>query len=138
VDGLVSRTFVDAKEREEFRKSAVYSELHALVERKMQATGVAAGATPTKSGRFVVRLPKSLHAALEREAEAEGTSLNQLVVAKLAVQLSTLAEERVRPAGRAKAKQKPNSAARKADNLPSHRTRSGATKDVTGARRKKA
>ncbi len=36
------------------------------------------------SGKFVVRLPKSLHAALAFEAEDEGVSLNQLVVAKLA------------------------------------------------------
>jgi predicted HicB family RNase H-like nuclease len=40
------------------------------------------------SGKFVVRVPKSLHAALAAEAEAEGVSLNQLVVAKLAVQLA--------------------------------------------------
>jgi len=40
------------------------------------------------SGKFVVRLPKSLHAALAAEAEIEGVSLNQLVVAKLAVQLA--------------------------------------------------
>ena len=56
----------------------------------MRQTGLIDGAQPTKSGRFVVRLPKTLHAALEREAIAEGTSLNQLVLAKLAVQLSTL------------------------------------------------
>ena len=36
------------------------------------------------SGKFNVRIPKSLHAALAHEAEAEGVSLNQLVVAKLA------------------------------------------------------
>jgi hypothetical protein len=36
------------------------------------------------SGRFNVRIPRSLHAALASEAEAEGVSLNQLVVAKLA------------------------------------------------------
>ena len=35
------------------------------------------------SGEFRVRLPKSLHAELARLAEAEGTSLNQLVVAFL-------------------------------------------------------
>ena len=40
------------------------------------------------SGKFVVRIPKSLHAALATEAEVEGVSLNQLVVAKLAVQLA--------------------------------------------------
>jgi predicted HicB family RNase H-like nuclease len=39
------------------------------------------------SGKFKVRLPKSLHAALAREAEAAGVSLNQLVVAKLALRL---------------------------------------------------
>ncbi len=39
------------------------------------------------SGKFNVRVPKSLHAALAREAEAEGVSLNQLVVAKLALHL---------------------------------------------------
>jgi predicted HicB family RNase H-like nuclease len=39
------------------------------------------------SGRFNVRVPKSLHAALASEAEAEGVSLNQLVVAKLALHL---------------------------------------------------
>jgi hypothetical protein len=38
-------------------------------------------------GKFNVRLPKSLHAALAGEAEAEGVSLNQLVVAKLALHL---------------------------------------------------
>ena len=41
------------------------------------------------SGKFVVRVPKSLHAALAAEAEAEGVSLNHLVVAKLAVQLAS-------------------------------------------------
>jgi len=39
------------------------------------------------SGKFNVRLPKSLHAALASEAEAEGVSLNQLVLAKLALHL---------------------------------------------------
>jgi HicB family len=38
----------------------------------------------------VVRLPQSLHAALEREAATEGVSLNQLVIAKLAVGLGRL------------------------------------------------
>jgi hypothetical protein len=39
------------------------------------------------SGKFNVRLPKSLHAALASEADAEGVSLNQLIVAKLALHL---------------------------------------------------
>ncbi len=39
------------------------------------------------SGKFNVRIPKSLHAALACEADAEGISLNQLVLAKLALHL---------------------------------------------------
>jgi predicted RNase H-like HicB family nuclease len=40
------------------------------------------------SGRFVVRLPKSLHRQLARLAEAEGVSLNQYVVYLLSVNAS--------------------------------------------------
>ncbi len=87
LDGLVSRRFADSADRAAFRKTEAYGKLHAMVEEKMQKTGVAAGAEPTKSGRFVVRVPKTLHAALEREALSEGTSLNQLVLAKLALRL---------------------------------------------------
>lgn len=94
VDGLVAKQFRDAAERAAFRKTDAYQELHDLVERKMRETGVVTGATPRKSGRFVVRLPRSLHAALEHEATAEGTSLNQLVLAKLAAQLSSVATGR--------------------------------------------
>ena len=36
------------------------------------------------SGNLRLRLPKSLHARLAREAEREGVSLNQWLVAKLA------------------------------------------------------
>jgi antitoxin HicB len=39
---------------------------------------------PAYSGRFVVRVPKSLHRTLAERARIEGTSLNQLVVAALA------------------------------------------------------
>jgi predicted RNase H-like HicB family nuclease len=35
------------------------------------------------SGKFVVRLPKTLHAHLVMEAETEGVSLNQLALYKL-------------------------------------------------------
>jgi antitoxin HicB len=36
------------------------------------------------SGRFVVRMPRSLHRALAEQAEREGVSLNQYIVALLA------------------------------------------------------
>ena len=41
------------------------------------------------SGKFNVRVPKSLHASLASEAEAEGVSLNQLIVTKLALHLQS-------------------------------------------------
>jgi hypothetical protein len=90
LEGEVVRTFPSAEERAAFQETAEYAQLRALVQLKMEETGILAGAGPSKSGRFVVRLPRSLHEALEREAEFEGTSLNQLVVAKLAVRLSGL------------------------------------------------
>jgi predicted HicB family RNase H-like nuclease len=46
-----------------------------------------ARASETANGRILVRVPRSLHAALLSEADAEGVSLNQLIVAKLTVQL---------------------------------------------------
>jgi predicted HicB family RNase H-like nuclease len=94
IEGLVVKSFPDASQRAAFRKTKAYDALHALVERKVQETGVVEGSTPKKSGKFVVRLPRSLHAALEHEAATEGTSLNQLVLAKLAVQLDSVLEGR--------------------------------------------
>jgi predicted HicB family RNase H-like nuclease len=45
---------------------------------------------PAASGKLSLRLPKSLHAALIAESEAEGVSINQLIVAKVATQLREL------------------------------------------------
>jgi len=90
LDGLVAKTYPDPEDRHAFRKTDAYVALHDLVEDKMREVGVVAGAEPKKSGRFVVRLPRSMHAALEKEATVEGTSLNQLVLAKLAVQLRSV------------------------------------------------
>lgn len=39
------------------------------------------------SGRFLLRLPKSLHGDLAHEAQQEGVSLNQLVVSMLAASI---------------------------------------------------
>lgn len=87
-DGLLVKAFPTKGEREEFMKTPEYKAIRTLLLEQMKSTGIEEGATPEKSGRFVVRVPKTLHAALEREASNEGVSLNQLVVTKLAVQLS--------------------------------------------------
>ena len=94
-DGELVRALPTQDSREAFRKTKEYKRIRALLRVKMDETGLVKGATPKKSGKFVVRLPKSLHAALEIEAETEGTSLNQLVVTKLAVQLDNLAGGRL-------------------------------------------
>jgi hypothetical protein len=95
VEGLVSRAFPTREEREAFLKTEQCRAIRSLLKSAMERSGLTEGATPRKSGRFVVRLPKSLHAALEREAAEEGVSLNQLVVTKLAVSMSRLVSERV-------------------------------------------
>src|SRR4051794_9635047 len=87
VDGLVSRAYHTREAREAFVQTEEYRKLWQLVSDAMERFGLVEGATPKKSGRFVVRLPQSLHAALEREAVAEGVSLNQLVVSKLSLTL---------------------------------------------------
>ena len=90
-EGLIARAYPTRKAREAFVKTEEYRRLRQLVADSMDRHGLVEGGTPRKSGRFVVRLPRSLHAALEREAVAEGVSLNQLVVAKLAVGLGRMA-----------------------------------------------
>jgi hypothetical protein len=91
-EGLVAKAYPTREAREAFVKTDDYRRLRRLVADAMDRHGPVEGGTPKKSGRFVVRLPRSLHAALEREASAEGVSLNQLVVAKLSVGLGRMAE----------------------------------------------
>jgi predicted HicB family RNase H-like nuclease len=89
VNGLITKAYPSRAEREAFMKTEEYQKIRELLRNAIDTFGLIEGATP-KSGRFVVRLPRSLHAALEREAEREGVSLNQLVIAKLAAQLRTV------------------------------------------------
>ncbi len=90
-EGLIARAYATREARAAFVKTEEYRTLRQLVAESMDRHGLVEGGTPKKSGRFVVRLPRSLHAALEREAIAEGVSLNQLVVAKLSVGLGRMA-----------------------------------------------
>ncbi len=90
VDGLLIKAYPTREERESFLKTKEYAAIRKLLEAAIDKTGLIEGATPKKSGKFMVRLPKTLHGALEREAAEEGVSLNQLVVTKLALQMSQL------------------------------------------------
>ncbi len=88
--GLLARAFPTRAERAKFLRTREYAAIRELIDAAKEQTGLVEGAEPAKSGKFIVRLPRSLHAALEAEARHEGVSLNQLVVTKLALQMSDL------------------------------------------------
>lgn len=93
--GLVAKIFSDEMERQAFYETAEYASINKLLVELMKKTGVANGATPRsaeKSGRFNVRIPRSLHRSLEIEARREGVSLNQLTTAKLSIPLRHVAD----------------------------------------------
>jgi predicted HicB family RNase H-like nuclease len=84
-DGPVVRLFTTKAERSAYLKTEECKQIDELIdslpEPPIQPDPRA------YSGKFNVRIPKSLHAMLVNEAEAEGVSLNQLVLAKLALHL---------------------------------------------------
>jgi hypothetical protein len=86
--GLVARTFPEWAERQAFFQTKEYAAIDLLLAQLMERFGVADGATPKESSKFLVRLPRTLRLSLEREAAREGVSMNQLVLAKLAIPLA--------------------------------------------------
>ena len=83
--GSFARLFPNVKARAAFAKTKESRQIDRLIDSLPEPpVGPQRG---EYSGKFNVRVPKSLHAALASEAEAEGVSLNQLVVAKLALRL---------------------------------------------------
>src|SRR5216684_7389277 len=83
--GPFTRLFPNAKDRAAFANTEEAQHIDRLIDSLPEPP-----VGPQRreySGKFNVRVPKSLHAALATEAEAEGVSLNQLVVAKLALHL---------------------------------------------------
>ncbi len=88
--GYVAKVFPNEFQRQLFFDSPQYSEINAVLLDLMNRFGTVEGAASTKSGKFVVRVPRTMHKVLEIEAKREGVSLNQLAVAKLAVPLNNL------------------------------------------------
>ena len=85
--GPFTRLFPTAKDRLAFAKTEESLHIDELIDGLPEP---AVGPQRREfSGKFNVRIPKSLHAALVREAEAEAVSLNQLVLAKLALHLQS-------------------------------------------------
>ncbi len=83
--GPFARLFPTARDRAAFARTEASGQIDELIDTLPDPP--VESQRREYSGKFNVRLPKSLHAALASEAEAEGVSLNQLVVAKLAMHL---------------------------------------------------
>jgi hypothetical protein len=87
-NGVVAKTFSPGIERQTFYDSEQYKQIQGILTDLMRKFGVADGAhSKQKSGRFVVRVPTTIHQKLDIEAKQEGVSLNQLAVTKLSVPL---------------------------------------------------
>jgi predicted HicB family RNase H-like nuclease len=93
VDGLVAKAYPTRAARVAFIQTDEYRAIRRLLADARQRHGLVEGATPRKTDRLVVQLPQSIHTALEREAAAEGISLDQLVLEKLAVGLGYPADD---------------------------------------------
>jgi hypothetical protein len=91
IGGKLTQLFPDVRERAALAGSRPYNELCALLDQERDEDGDPPGELAAKlstaAGQTILPMPKSLHAALLAEAEAEGVSLNQLCVSKLAKQL---------------------------------------------------
>ncbi len=90
IGGKCTELFPTESERTGFCQTPEFAEIMKLIDTRRAETGGAAELADRLSkanGSVSVRMPRSIHAALLAEADAEGVSLNQLCVAKLAVQL---------------------------------------------------
>ena len=81
VGGPAFALFPDQGDRDRFRESGQYARIVDLLD-AMRTGGKAPG------GQISARVPRSLHASLLAEADREGTSLNQLCLAKLSLPLA--------------------------------------------------
>lgn len=88
--GVCPQLFTSESDRIEFSRTPQFGEIHACIDRIRLRDGDPSSLAldlATANGRILVRVPRSLHAALLAEARAEGVSLNQLCMAKLCTHL---------------------------------------------------
>ena len=82
IGGVVRRLFRDREAMVEFEKSTEYSEIQLMLARLRRRSNTRGdGQEPTRV--ITVRLPQSLHEALQAEAYAHETSMNKLCITKL-------------------------------------------------------
>ena len=91
--GICSQLFVSEADRTAFARTREFTEIHDLIGQVRTRCGDPSSLATdlsTANGRILVRVPRSMHAALLAEATAEGVSLNQLCSAKLSLQLRAI------------------------------------------------
>lgn len=89
IGGKAGQLFTTVEDRKAFRK---LPENQAIRELLNGVRGDSPFEDDSESTKFLLRLPKSVYAALAREAEHEQTSINQLLLTKVSISLgSTLA-----------------------------------------------
>jgi hypothetical protein len=84
IGGKLGELFPTESERTQFTRTSEYEAVMQMMD-ELQGPE-----TEDCSGHFMVRGPRSLHAALMKEAESEGVSLNQLCISKLSMQLRAI------------------------------------------------
>lgn len=88
--GPAMQLFPDREDRSKWVKSDSFAELQAIIDSLPEGKVRETPSREDCNGKILVRLPKSIHAALLQEAELEDISLNQLILSKLCVQLKAL------------------------------------------------
>jgi predicted HicB family RNase H-like nuclease len=82
IGGVVRRLFSDRDDLVEFEKTEEYAEIQLMLARLRQRTSPTSQ-RPEPTRVITVRMPQSLHEALQAEAHAHQTSMNKLCIAKL-------------------------------------------------------
>ncbi len=82
IGGVVRRLFPGREDLVEFERSDEYAEIQLMVARLRQRS-VPSPEKPEPTRVITVRMPQSLHEALQAEAHAHQTSMNKLCISKL-------------------------------------------------------
>jgi hypothetical protein len=99
-EGKFVELFPTEPERAEFVESTCFLQVEEISKQLRAGVPIEEYTVPvtTASGKFVVRIPSSIHAALVAEARMEGVSLNQLVLTKLSISLCAASKKLVNEA----------------------------------------
>jgi predicted HicB family RNase H-like nuclease len=117
IEGVIRKAFTTPEEMAEFEASDEYDEIQKLLAKLRERRGTPEKQTePTRV--ITVRIPKSMHESLIKEADTKGTSMNKLCISKL---LQVIDEEFIPtppPSTRSRRKKKAVSAERSSGDSP--------------------